>query len=446
MLTRGRSLAFRLTITVGVGAVGAALCWFAILFWQKQAERLLVAEIKQSGGQVFYDYQCNEMGWAVLANRDPTGPAWARRILGDDFFSHPASVAYSPDSPAALPAALGQLRTIRDIDVDGVCAASKPFMAISSLPLLTSIELSGEFDSHDLAGIAPMPSVRLIDFDRMPISDAVCRLIVDKFPGLSHIYLRGGLDASKEDEPSDVGLSVIRTLPHLQELLIEGSDGFSFKALADCSGLRELRWLSVPIRWDAPGEKVHLHDCPRLEKLEVSQGGAQDTRRWELFLERVPCLRELSLEYVEGFHLGGTRTLEKLKLINSDVPREAFAALAACPRLSQVDLGGYAGDTSIALDELLKFAALKTLAIGAVNEDILKQVLQFKQLEELDLAGNRNVDDRTLDRLVVLKKLRLLQVWCTGVTPDGAKRLETAIPGLRCELVTPLQGGRGLGL
>ena len=55
--------------------------WLGRWVEKKRRERTVVDEIISSGGQALYDYQ---EGYEF---REPTGPGWLRKILGENFFS-----------------------------------------------------------------------------------------------------------------------------------------------------------------------------------------------------------------------------------------------------------------------------------------------------------------------------------------------------------------------
>ncbi len=49
-------------------------------------QRAVVEEIENMGGLVWYDYQFDADGIPSTEGQAPPGPAWLRRLLGDDFF------------------------------------------------------------------------------------------------------------------------------------------------------------------------------------------------------------------------------------------------------------------------------------------------------------------------------------------------------------------------
>jgi len=72
---------FRLRTLFVLVVVAAAPCvWLKAKLDRKQKERVAIAEIESLGGFVLYD-------WENADQEGPPGPAWLRRLFGDDFFA-----------------------------------------------------------------------------------------------------------------------------------------------------------------------------------------------------------------------------------------------------------------------------------------------------------------------------------------------------------------------
>src|SRR4051812_27155179 len=63
---------------------GAGMGWFAWKTRRVNAQRMSVTAIRQWNGVAAYDYQWSDGREIPFAR--PTGPAWLRRRLGDQFF------------------------------------------------------------------------------------------------------------------------------------------------------------------------------------------------------------------------------------------------------------------------------------------------------------------------------------------------------------------------
>ena len=84
-----------LVLPVIVAILGS---WLAVERKQATQQRDAVAAIRELGGHVMYDYQ--DRAEREEHDPDPPGPAWARKLLGVDFF---ADVVSAEDSSVPLP-------------------------------------------------------------------------------------------------------------------------------------------------------------------------------------------------------------------------------------------------------------------------------------------------------------------------------------------------------
>jgi hypothetical protein len=435
---------FRLGAMLWAAVAVTLLCAAGVSYLRKLNERRLVAAIKKSGdASVWYDYEWREPGGLVGGQPHPIAPAWIRRVLGDDFFGHPIFVRSFPETPDGLLRVIGQLPSLTGVDLSGLAAASEPFKATSTLPQLHWLELSGPIDFHDLADAPPMRDVKILELREMCVTDAACRLIVQKFPAVSELDIEGTNEG--DSQPSDIGLSAVRRLPNLARLSVVASCGVSYNAINSFSGSPTLVHLCAEVRGDVDEARVRIHDCPLLERLEISQcdpfyvGSAHP---WRLSLDRVPRIKEVSVQNVVELRLGAVCNLEMLSLTDCDVPVADLSQVAACGSLTKVELDRFRGDSGAVLRELGKISSLKVLALRctALTAGDMKRIGSFRQLEELDLTSNRGVDDSCLRELEGLKRLRSLKVWGTNVTAAGVRRIESVLPGVRCTVVNPYPG------
>ena len=73
------------TLLVFVTLCAVASSWFVVKMKQVKKRREAVKAIMEAGGSVRYEYSVN----AQLSGSTPKppGPAWIRKLLGDDFFA-----------------------------------------------------------------------------------------------------------------------------------------------------------------------------------------------------------------------------------------------------------------------------------------------------------------------------------------------------------------------
>jgi hypothetical protein len=78
------------TLFVVVTLCALACSWFVVKMRQAERQHEAVESIEELGGRVFYDYQ-----HGGAAGATPPGPAWLRRLLGDDFAANVDQVLLS---------------------------------------------------------------------------------------------------------------------------------------------------------------------------------------------------------------------------------------------------------------------------------------------------------------------------------------------------------------
>jgi len=76
-----------------VVAVAVPLGWFGVKLRDAERQRKAVVAICKAGGQVAYDWQWSEFGFA-LPEWEPPAPAWLEQLVGGDFFSDLVHVGF----------------------------------------------------------------------------------------------------------------------------------------------------------------------------------------------------------------------------------------------------------------------------------------------------------------------------------------------------------------
>ena len=85
------------TLMIFTLACAVSAGWLGKRMEQKRKEREAVAAIVNLGGAVHYDYQRGEgprPSWRLRG--DPSGSAWLRKLLGENFFSEIEFVGFAP--------------------------------------------------------------------------------------------------------------------------------------------------------------------------------------------------------------------------------------------------------------------------------------------------------------------------------------------------------------
>ena len=84
--TKRRWLQFSLrTLLVFVTLSAFASGWFAVKMQRVRRQREAVSAIRAASGLVWYDYEVNARPTGSVPK--PPGPAWMRKLLGDDCFA-----------------------------------------------------------------------------------------------------------------------------------------------------------------------------------------------------------------------------------------------------------------------------------------------------------------------------------------------------------------------
>ena len=93
-----------------------ACSWFAVKMQQVKIQKEAVEAIMKLGGDVAYDYQLDDSSGinSMAVMEPPPGPAWLRKILGDDFFR---TVAYVEPTNDASMLILKEMREIQQLNL-----------------------------------------------------------------------------------------------------------------------------------------------------------------------------------------------------------------------------------------------------------------------------------------------------------------------------------------
>ena len=160
-------------------AVGSA--WVAHRMEQKRREREAIEAIGKLGGSVWYDYQ-------RVAGGEPPGPAWLRKLFGEDFFSEVDGVLLDES----------------DVTVAGLLNV-KRWARLGGLTLW-----EGSITDAGLANVKGLAHLRVLSLWEGSITDA----------GLANV--RGLAQLQRLDltgtQVTDAGLANLKGLTQLQEL------------------------------------------------------------------------------------------------------------------------------------------------------------------------------------------------------------------------------------
>jgi hypothetical protein len=207
--------------------------WLAERLQRAKRQKEAVAAIGvMGGGDVFYDWHHVTDG---QPKQQPPGPAWARNVLGDDFF---ASVVYvyfhgSQVSDAGMESVAG-LSQLNELWLFGSQVTDAGLERLKSLSHLQHLGLSARITDSGLAQLKGLSQLNELVLNDTKITDA----------GLEHLK---GLNQLKtlfliDTRIGDSGLKQLRGLSQLSELRLGGTQ-VTDAGLEHLKGLSELYWL-----------------------------------------------------------------------------------------------------------------------------------------------------------------------------------------------------------
>ena len=187
--------------------VAALPCgWIKWKMVRKERERAAVAEISEKF-YVYYD-------WQFLHKANPPGPAWLRKLLGDDFFSSVEAVQMKYNVTDEW---LGRL---------------EPFADLKSFSLDTATDITDQ----GLLCIRKFKRLHSLSLYRTGVTDATLEYIRG-LTELRHLVLAN-------TKVTDAGLSHVKDLKKLEDLNLWGTL-VTDAGLVYVKGLSELRSLNI---------------------------------------------------------------------------------------------------------------------------------------------------------------------------------------------------------
>jgi hypothetical protein len=229
----------------------ALMAWFGARWRVARQQREAVAVIRALGGEVFYDYEERYLTRANGPARpggwpEPPGPAWARSLLGVDFFADAVEVH----------------RGARSTPYQGFFPITGAWLEpVARLPRLEVLNLDKcHISDAGLAKLGSITRLRRLEFVFTDITDAD----LGKIEGLSQLE---ELDLCWAGV-TDGGLAHLQTLTRLRTLMLQG-EGITDAGLDHLTGFAALRELYLP-QGVTPAGVAKLHRA--LPKCKIYYG------------------------------------------------------------------------------------------------------------------------------------------------------------------------------
>jgi hypothetical protein len=234
------------TLMIAVLVVGIGMAtWIVPIKKRAEKQKAAVDAIRQNGGSVFYDYEVDPSGNRITGV-EPPGPAWLRRVLGDDFF---ATVIGANVTTSADFKHVGELSKLRSLGAFGVPITDADLEVVRELSQLKSLNLC--FTNVADAGLKNLKSLSQLE------------------------------DLKLSNTPvTDPGLKELNGLSHLKSLNLNDTR-ITDAALESLDGLSGLEDLTLSHTEITDAGLVHLKGLTKLESLwlhesKVTDAGVKD--------------------------------------------------------------------------------------------------------------------------------------------------------------------------
>jgi hypothetical protein len=204
-----------LLVLMFLAAIG--MSWFAVKLHQARWQREAVEAIGKAGGRVTYGFQITEDGLPVRAPQLP-GPAWLRKLLGDDLFVDVVEVqAYGfrgfGDAELEHVEGLKKLRCIYLSETQVTDAGLEHLRDLTRLAVLYLEET--QITDAGLERLIGLTNLKELYLDNTQITNAGMKHI-EGLTNLEILFLSG-------THVTDAGLEHLKGLTKLQDLYILGT-------------------------------------------------------------------------------------------------------------------------------------------------------------------------------------------------------------------------------
>lgn len=459
--SRRRWLQFSLS-TLLLATAGFAL-WLGLWVDRARRQQRAVKTILAAGQNiVFYEHEFDSSG-RLRRGAEPSGPAWLRRLLGDEYFVSVQEVQLNDPSDAEL-RLLRDLPRLRRLRVGGSRITDEGLAHLGQLSALRElgIRAPGVTDAG-VADLKGLKNLERLSLWAMPVSDAgVVQLVgLTQLRELdleeTHVTARGA--AKLQEALPDLEIAPVSFLPSVPEeknavaeLIKMGAyfdadeDGRIYRVrfdgphftdnelavLKEFTGLKEL--LLSRTRVTAEGVKTLQERCRDLEVFPRLWAPVPDEAQAVAALKKLGAnlsvrkgqkveAAELRNPEVTDADLVHLRALPHLKLLEIDATRLTDAGLehlAGLANLEDLQIG-HGPITDAGLVHLKAMTRLKSLALykTEITGPGLSHLSSLANLESVDLTGNP-VAGEGLGHLAALPNLKTL--WLDA-TPVGDKDL-----------------------
>ena len=162
------------TLMLAVVVCALPLSWFAVRAERTKKEREATAEIDRLGGKVCYDYQCDESN-TQLGGAIAPGPAWLRKLRGDDFLASVVCVHVKGGQVTddVLKRLTDQLANVELLDIERAGVTDAGLAHLDRLSELKCLDLDHtRLSDAGLANLKGLTQLRRLNLCNTNITDA----------------------------------------------------------------------------------------------------------------------------------------------------------------------------------------------------------------------------------------------------------------------------------
>ena len=440
--------------------VGGVVGWKAR---RASIQRRAVAEIKGTGGGIWYDFMWQNPN-KIVPGASPWAPRWLREAVGDEYFQEPRTIFIEPNKVPggrqptdATYEAVAMLDDVEDLNSYRVPMSDAGFAQLATMPRLKSFCLLDVAMTD--AGLDPVASFPALETLRLRVTppgaftpDALQR--VARQPRLKFLEL---LNINLPDPASLAPLARLTRLEYIR-LWRSPRDDSCLEHLRGLTGLKTLD-LRQTILTDAGVDRLAGMD--QLEKVLIDGSKLTDaglTRLaahlalTELYLNPSPNITDASLEalgkvrsitYLQltGSNVSdaGLKHLQGLKLdgLNVSGPGVTDAGLAGLAASNQFGDLGLTGTsvTGAGLASLSGQTRLRTLSLdrSKVDDSGMAALASIPSLQLVTLGGTPLTDAGLMALVKGSRALTYLNVGGTKITAAGLAAARSIKPGLTIE-------------
>ncbi len=302
-------------------------------------------------------------------------------------------------------AELKHLTELRQLDLrQNIHLSDKTLILLQDTPRLTHLELlQNSITNAGLASLKRLTDLRMLDLRGCSQISDDGLVHLAELPKLANVRVSGyGI--------TDSGVKSLGQFPALVSLTIEDA-GVTDDGLGHLSDL-SLEELTVSRCFGVTDEGLrHLADFDSLKRLS---------------------LRDTALVGTGLAHVADKRTLTHLNLSQTMLGDAALESIQSLENLVRVELRQtQVGDQGLAILGKLPQLQYLDVANSRVTDAGIAQLAATGKLETLILTMNLGVTDASVEQLSGQAALKMIDISQTGVSKDGATRLQNALPECR---------------